>query len=141
MRKAIFLFILVFLLLLSGYIYWFFFNVYSTGYREGVLFKFSTKGNIFKTNEGEMLQPGFRSNVPGTFNTNNFYFSVVDDSLKKVLDNANGKTVKVHYVQYRKSLPWRGENYNAKNQEIGQYIVDRADVIAETPANRSGITN
>lgn len=135
MRKAVFLFILIFLLLLSGYIYWFFFNIFSDGYREGVLIKFSTKGNIFKTHEGEMVQPGLRSIQGGVINTNNFYFSVVDDSLKKVLDECNGKTIKIHYIQYRKNLPWRGENYNGKNQENGQYIIDRVEKIAAAPAN------
>ena len=134
MRKAIFLFILLFLLLLSGYIYWFFFNIFSDGYREGVLLKFSTKGNVFKTHEG-MIQPELRSIQGVINNTNSFYFSVVDDSLKKELDDAIGKTIKIHYIQYRKNLPWRGENYNGKNQENGQYIVDRVERITAIPSN------
>lgn len=132
MRKAIFLFILVFLLFLGGYIYWFFFNIYSDGYREGMLIKFSTKGNFFKTHEGEMLQPGLRPTQTGVVNTNNFFFSVANDSLKNILDEAQGKIIKVHYIQYRKSLPWRGDNYNKRNQENGQYMVDRIQQIGES---------
>lgn len=61
MRKVIFLSILFLLLFGAGYIYWFYYNSFSDGTRDGVLYKFSRKGNIFKTYEGEMVQPGLRS--------------------------------------------------------------------------------
>ena len=61
----------------------------------------------------------------------NFYFSVIDGKIADSLDKVSNKTVKVHYTQYRKSLPWRGENYNGKNQENGQYIVDRIVNVSE----------
>lgn len=126
MKKVVLFSILIFILLLTGYIYWFFYNVYADGYREGALIKFSRKGNIFKTNEGEMQQ-----SVKGTLVPKMFYFSVIDDSLKKVLDHCAGREINVHYVQYRKSLPWRGENYNDRNENYGQYIVDRIEKIYE----------
>ncbi|HNF72878.1 MAG TPA: hypothetical protein PLP34_10700, partial [Chitinophagaceae bacterium] len=107
------------------YIYWFYYNAFSDGSREGLLIKCSRKGNIFKTYECEMIQPGTRIIQVGIMNTNNFFFSVVDGKLADSLDKVLNKSVKVHYTQYRKSLPWRGENYNGKNQENGQYIVDR----------------
>ena len=131
MKRVIFISILIFLLLLSGYIYWFFFNVFADGYRDGILIKFSTKGNIFKTHEGELVQPGLRSIQGGAINTNNFYFSVIDDSIKNQMDQLSGKTIKVHYIQFRKSLPWRGDNYNGKNQENGQYIIDRIEKVSD----------
>ena len=59
MRKVTFISILVILLLVTGYTYWFYYNPYSEGSREGVLQKFSRKGNVFKTYEGEMIQLGF----------------------------------------------------------------------------------
>jgi hypothetical protein len=53
----------------------------------------------------------------GVINSTVFLFSVSDISLASKLNNALGKNIKVHYVQYRKCLPWRGENYNVKNNE------------------------
>lgn len=136
MRKFIFLFILFMLLFGTGYVYWFYYNSYSDGSRVGVLIKFSrNKGNIFKTHEGEMVQQGLRSMNGGAINTNNFYFSVADLILADSLENCTGKLIKVHYIQYRKSLPWRGENYNGKNQENGQYIIDRIESVQETNVN------
>ncbi|HAD34909.1 MAG TPA: hypothetical protein DCF44_10520 [Chitinophagaceae bacterium] len=135
MRKVIFLSILFLLLFGAGYIYWFYYNSFSDGTRDGILYKFSRKGNIFKTYEGEMIQPGLRSVQGGTINTNNFFFSVSDVKLADTLDKCIGKSVKVHYIQYRKSLPWRGENYNGKNQENGQYIIDRIENVSEAHLN------
>jgi hypothetical protein len=134
MKKIVFLSILFLLLFGAGYIYWFYFNSFSDGSREGLLIKCSRKGNIFKTYEGEMVQPGLRSVQGGVINTNNFFFSVIDAKLADSMDKIGVKTVKVHYIQYRKSLPWRGENYNGKNQENGQYIVDRIISVSE-PVN------
>lgn len=131
MKKFIFFFILFLLIFGSAYVYWFYFNQYSDGYREGVLYKFSRKGNIFKTYEGEIIQPGLRSVQAGGINTNNFSFSVNNAQLADSLEHINGKNVKLHYIQYRKSLPWRGENYNGKNSENGQYIVDRIEAVNE----------
>ncbi|MEZ5046751.1 MAG: hypothetical protein R2831_07140 [Chitinophagaceae bacterium] len=135
MRKFTFLTILFLLLFGAGYIYWFYYNSFSDGTREGILYKFSRKGNVFKTYEGEMIQPGLRSVQGGSINTNNFFFSVADIFIADSLKNIIGKSVKVHYVQYRKSLPWRGENYNGKNQENGQYIIDRIEMVSEPNFN------
>lgn len=137
MKKFVFLFILILLLFGTGYVYWFYYNTFSDGTREGILFKFSTKGNIFKTHEGEMVQPGLRSASGGSINTNNFFFSVTDVKIADSLNKVIGKSVNVHYVQYRKSLPWRGENYNGRNQnqENGQYIIDRIEKVSEPNYN------
>ena len=54
-----------------------------------------------------------------------------DLSLIDTLNKSIGKMIKVHYVQYRKSLPWRGDNYNGKNQENGQYMIDRIEKVSE----------
>ncbi len=123
MRKAIFISILIIVLGGAGYVYWFYYNPYSDGYREGVLQKFSRKGNLFKTYEGEIIQMGFGQRG-GNFNAQYYYFSVVDEQLADTLERVTGKIVKLHYTQYRRSLPWRGENYNAQNADKGQYVVD-----------------
>lgn len=122
--------ILVFLLLGVGVFgYWKYFFVFSEGNREGLLNKFSTKGTVFKTNEGELLLPGV---VPGMnqLSNNYFYFSSTDASVTKKLNEATGKKIKVHYIQYNSSLPWRGDSYEGKNKEGGQYIVDQVEEIS-----------
>lgn len=124
MRKIIGLVILILVVVIGGYIYWYYYNPFSEGYREGVLQKFSRKGNIFKTYEGEVIQLGFGQRGT-TFNAQYFYFSVKDVDLADSLEDCLGKRVKLHYVQYRRSLAWRGDNYNTQNQEKGQYIVDQ----------------
>ncbi len=132
MRKFVFLFTLFILLFGSGYVYWFYYNSFSDGTRDGLLIKFSRKGNVFKTYEGELIQQGLRSyGGSGTINTNNFFFSVCDETIADSLEHIIGKNIKVHYTQYRKSLPWRGDNYNGRNQENGQYIIDRIDKVSE----------
>jgi hypothetical protein len=129
MRKIIFLMVLVLLLGVTGYVYWYFYNPKSDGTREGIVQKFSRKGNMFKTWEGEMVQQGFGSRG-GTFNANYFFFSVINDQIADSLEHgALGKVVRVHYVQYRRTLPWRGDNYNGRNQEPGQYVVDRIEEV------------
>lgn len=123
MLKTIFISILVILLAVTGYVYWYYYNPYSDGYREGVLQKFSRKGNVFKTYEGEMIQLGFGQRG-AAINSQYYYFSVSDEQLADSLEHCLGKIVKLHYTQYRRSLPWRGENYDKTNADKGQYMVD-----------------
>jgi hypothetical protein len=130
--KKLLLVPLFILLLVVGYVYWFYYSVYSDGSREGVLMKISRKGNIFKTYEAEILQPGFRSGS-GAVMANTFKFSVVVPEVAKQLETVAGQTVKVHYVQYRRALPWRGDNYDTDNAESGQYIVTELLKSATTP--------
>ncbi len=122
-----FLFIFLFIILaVFGFGYWKFAFVYSEGDREGILMKFSKKGSAFKTYEGELLLPGISANNQ-QISGNYFYFSVEDPKVASILESKTGKTVRVHYIQYQKSLPWRGDNYEDKNQESGQYIVTKAE--------------
>lgn len=134
MRKVIFIGFSLLLLVLTGYVYWFYYRSYGDGYREGYFQKFSRKGNIFKSYEGEMVLEGFgtkRMPKNTSFSANYFYFSVIDEQIADSLEQCIGKVVKVHYTQYLRSLPWRGDNYNNKNQERGQYIVDRIEKVEE----------
>ncbi|MFA6150331.1 MAG: hypothetical protein WC716_03355 [Chitinophagaceae bacterium] len=132
MRKGIFLGSVLLLLVVAVYGYWFYYRSYSDGLREGYFQKFSRKGNIFKTYEGELVQEGFgKRTMPqgGPITANYFYFSVVDEQIADSLEQCIGKVIRVHYTQYQRSIPWRGDNYNGKNQEPGQYIVDRIIVV------------
>lgn len=132
MKKLLLLPVLL-LLGVWGYVYWNYYNVYSDGSREGVLVKISRKGNVFKTYEAEILQPGFRSGE-GSVKANTFKFSVQDPDVAKQLEDVSGQTVKVHYLQYRHNLPWRGDDYDADNAEPGQYIVDHLVNAQATPS-------
>jgi hypothetical protein len=96
----------VIVVLLAGVfcIYWFYFNRYSDGDREGILVKISRKGNIFKTHEGELWLSCRQS-----INPEKFYFSVASDSIANVLKNLQDDCVQLTYVQYRAVLLWRGD--------------------------------
>jgi hypothetical protein len=72
---------------------------YSEGERAGYLQKFSRKGWICKTWEGEILL----SSMPGAI-PERFAFTVRDDALAKQLMAAAGKRVVVSYAQ-RKGVP------------------------------------
>jgi hypothetical protein len=98
-----FLFLLV--LLLAFLVYWFYFNVYSDGERKGTLIKITHKGNVFKTDEGEMWL-----SCRNTINAEKFFFSVTNDSIAIVLKNLQDECVQLTYIQYRAVLPWRGDS-------------------------------
>src|SRR5690606_19400757 len=111
-----------------------YYNVYDEGRKEGILYSFSRKGNVFKTYEGVILQPGLRPAKTGGLNTNEFHFSVTDEAIAASLSQLAGKQLEWQYVRYRKSLPWRGDNDNTENKENGQYIIDRIES-AKAPEN------
>lgn len=128
MRKVLTVLVIVLLLAVTGYVYWFYYRSYGEGLREGYFQKFSRKGNIFKSYEGELLLDGFgprRVARNASLTANYFYFSVADEAIADSLERCVGKMVTLHYTQYLRSLPWRGDNYNGRNAERGQYIVDR----------------
>jgi hypothetical protein len=98
--------VLFFTFLLAAFlIYWFFINVKSNGDRKGVLVKFSHKGNIFKTDEGEMWL-GCRQTV----NAEKYFFSVTNDSIATILKNLQDECLQLEYKEYRATLPWRGDS-------------------------------
>jgi len=104
-RKGFRTFILVVVAILALAIYWFYFNIKSNGDRKGVLIKFSHKGNIFKTDEGEMWL-GCRQTV----NAEKYFFSVTNDSIATVLKNLQDECLQLEYKEYRATLPWRGDS-------------------------------
>jgi hypothetical protein len=104
LRRNFRAFLLIIFLILAFCIYWFFFNSYSKGERTGVLIKISHKGNIFKTDEGEMWLSCRQMTNP-----EKFYFSVKNDSITNLLKNMQDQCVQLTYTQYRASLPWRGD--------------------------------
>jgi hypothetical protein len=75
--------------------------VYSTGERAGYIQKFSKRGWLFKTWEGEMAMV----NLPGTM-PEKFYFSVRDDSIAERIKETLGHRIVLKYNQHR-GLPPR----------------------------------
>lgn len=105
LRKNFRMFLVLLVLLAGLLIYWFYFNVYSDGERKGTLIKITHKGNIFKTDEGEMWL-----SCRNTVNAEKFFFSVTNDSIALVLKNLQDECVQLTYKQYRGVLPWRGDS-------------------------------
>ena len=110
MKKFLFWSITIVVLGLSFLVYWNYYNTYSEGNRSGILQKFSKKGNVFKTYEGELIMSSIASTSNVTIASEKFFFSVTSDSIAKIMFNMEGKHVTVHYEQKRKHLPWNGES-------------------------------
>lgn len=69
---------------------------YSEGDRAGVLQKFSTRGWICKTHEGELAMYVVGGVAPQIWN-----FSVRDEAVVEQLNAAVGKQVRLHYTEHR----------------------------------------
>ena len=93
---------------------------YSDGERAGVLQKFSQRGWICKTYEGELALYVVAGVAPQIWN-----FSVRDESVAAELGKHVGQSVRLHYREHR-GLPTScfGET---------DYFVDRLEVIGSSP--------
>ena len=116
---------LILILLILGVGGYFLFGNYSDGYRAGTMIKFSKRGVLFKTYEGELnLGMVLNDQQPSVSVSNIWKFSVQgsEDELKSKLQNAllNGKRVKVHYNEKFFQFDWRGDT---------KYIVDEVEIL------------
>jgi UDP-N-acetylmuramoylalanine-D-glutamate ligase len=100
---------------LSIVVYWRYYFTFSEGYRTGLIQKLSLRGNFFKTYEGELVLSSIVSSNNIALASEKFYFSVPSDSIATILQNYEGKQVKLHYVQKNNSICWRGDS---------EYLVD-----------------
>ena len=96
-----------------------YFYTYSEGYRAGLLQKFSHKGAIFKTYEGEMILSSVSTTRDVAIASDKFLFSVINKSLIRQFDTLQGSTVIVHYKQKNTKLFWRGDS---------EYLVDSVKI-------------
>ena len=106
MRKILVYGILAIVLAVSAYIAALYYATFSDGIRTGELIKFSHKGYIFKTWEGELSQ--------GLSGSQKFAFSVMDNQPEVIAQmKANqGKFVKIEYIERYGTFSWWGEtNY------------------------------
>jgi hypothetical protein len=119
MRKFLTRLLLVIVLLVGSYVYWKYYFTYSEGYRAGLLQKFSSKGSLFKTYEGEMILSSVQTNANMAIASEKFLFSVTEEELARRIEKLQGENVVVHYNQKNATLPWNGES---------PYIVDSVTV-------------
>jgi|SRR5690606_24356488 len=116
-RKIISWLLLVIFLTLAGVLYFKYYFVFGEGVKSGVLNYAVKKGNLFKTYEGKLIQEGIRSQKTGTgLSSNEFEFSIENDSIFHILELNSGKVFDLHYKEYHGMLPWRGNT---------KYIVDQ----------------
>jgi hypothetical protein len=92
--RAAFVLALAVLAVLAGYVFVVMFWSYSSGERAGWVQKFSKKGWLCKTWEGEMAMVS----MPGT-TSEKFQFTVWDADVAAQINKAMGKRVSVHYEQ------------------------------------------
>ena len=97
------------------FVYFKYFFTYSEGYRAGLLQKFSNKGVIFKTYEGELILSSVSSTANVAIASEKFIFSVVKKNVSLQYDTLQGKNVIVHYTEKKGTVPWRGDS---------RYLVD-----------------
>jgi hypothetical protein len=112
-----FLFLLGFIVV--SFIYWKYFYTYSEGYRAGLLQKFSSKGTLFKTYEGEMILSSVSSTSDVALASEKFLFTLTNKTLVRQFDTLQGESVIVHYRQKNGIIFWRGDS---------QYLVDSVKV-------------
>jgi hypothetical protein len=119
LKKFLAIFIAVVIIIVGVFIYWKYYFTYSNGYRYGLLQKFSHKGYVFKTYEGEMILSSVSSNANVTLASEKFFFSVTNKKLAQLLDTIQGRMVTVHYQQKNGTLSWRGES---------EYLIDSVKI-------------
>ncbi|MBT8186569.1 MAG: 6-phosphogluconate dehydrogenase [Croceitalea sp.] len=103
MRKFLFFLITFVLLGIAGYFAFVYYVPFSEGYRSGELIKFSRKGMLAKTWEGEISQ--------GISGAQIFAFSV-QDGKKEVIEKLKeyqGQYVKVSYMERYSTFFWLGD--------------------------------
>ncbi|GAC1597468.1 MAG: 6-phosphogluconate dehydrogenase [Ginsengibacter sp.] len=108
--------ILAVLVVICGYLFYITAYTYSDGNRAGKLIKFSHKGYVFKTYEGELNLGGINASTGGVMVNNMWDFSVVDQRVADSLSKCEGKDVTIHYKEKIRTVPWRGDT---------KYIVDK----------------
>lgn len=116
MKKFFIWLTLIILVFLAIFIYGKYYFTFSEGERTGVLQKFSYRGQIFKTWEGEMILSSVTSSQNVPLASEKFLFSVTDKETADELSKLTGNTVTVHYKQKNGKLMWRGDT---------EYFVDR----------------
>jgi hypothetical protein len=108
MKKFLTILLLSAIVILCVWFAWHFYWVLGEGVKAGQLNYFNKKGYVFKTYEGKLIQVGFQGGQAGSVQSNEFRFSVVNESVANKLMSNSGKEFELHYKEYMGALPWRG---------------------------------
>lgn len=112
-------FLFLFLIVLAGVGLWTYttFTCYSDGERPGSVSKFSRKGILFKTWEGELFRSDYQTAQQWTF-------SVQDPAIATKIEAAirDNKKVVLHYCQKYYKFPWQGDS---------EYFVDKVEIAGQ----------
>lgn len=110
MKRFVSLSIVGLLIFLAVFCYVRYFFVFGEGVKAGDLNYIVYKGLVFKTWEGKVIQTGIKTYTPGAIQSNEFEFSISNDSIAKVLELNSGAFVELRYKEYLHALPWRGNS-------------------------------
>ncbi|SHM25422.1 hypothetical protein SAMN05444266_107148 [Chitinophaga jiangningensis] len=131
MGRFVFIVVSVIVLILGGIFFYKFYFVFGKGVKAGELNYFVQKGYIFKTYEGKLIQSGYKGQVAGTIQSNEFQFSVTNERIAQKLMTASGKWVELSYKEYLGAIPWRGFSpfivdsiISITDQQTGKRIVE-----------------
>src|SRR4249919_925854 len=108
MKRFLTIFLLVVIVLGAVWFAWHFYWVFGEGVKAGQLNNFMKKGYVFKTYEGKLIQTGFQGGASGSVQSNEFRFSVTNQSVADKLMSNSGQVFELHYKEYMGALPWRG---------------------------------
>jgi hypothetical protein len=109
-KKIVRWIIALLVIVLAIFIYANYFHTFSEGYRAGILQKFSRKGVIFKTYEGEIILSGAAPDTETIISPEKFSFTMVNRDLVRQFDTLQGQNVIVHFIQKNGAVFWRGES-------------------------------
>ncbi len=103
MKKFLIILVTAIVIGVAGYFAFVYYVPYSEGYRSGELIKFSRKGVLVKTWEGQISQ--------GLSGTNVFSFSVEDkeEEIIKKMKEYQGQYIKVTYKERYATFFWLGD--------------------------------
>jgi hypothetical protein len=110
MKKFLKISIPIIILILIGIFWWRYYFVFGEGVKAGNLNFVVKKGYIFKTWEGKIIQEGFKTPSPNQMQSNEFEFSISDDSLAQVLERYSGSFVELRYKEHFSAIFWRGNS-------------------------------
>lgn len=110
MKKVLKIGILFLIVILAIVFWWRYYFVFGEGVKAGNLNFIVKKGYIFKTWEGRLIQQGFKTPTPNQMQSNEFEFSIAEDSIAHVLERFSGRFVELRYKEYLNAIPWRGNS-------------------------------
>lgn len=110
MKKFLKIGIPVLIIILAIVFWWRYYFVFGEGVKAGDLNFVVKKGYVFKTWEGRIIQQGFKTPTPNAMQSNEFEFSITNDSIAQVLERYSGKFVELRYKEYLNAIPWRGNS-------------------------------